>query len=188
MVQPAPRPTDPAVKPAPQPRRNFLAKTGAVVIGGIVGIFPFLTGLVVFSDPLRRKSAAGKWFLAGTLEALQAGVPLRVTLFDNRRDAWSEYRDEPIGAVFLVAGQGKTAVTAFNTTCPHAGCSVGFQPARDCFVCPCHTSAFDLSGKPISPVPPRGMDTLECEIRNSGEIWVKYQDFLTGKSEKIAKA
>ena len=188
MVQPSRAQGHQPAKPVVPARRNFLAKAGAVVIGGIVGIFPLLTGLVVFLDPLRRKSADGKWFLAGSLEALQAGVPLRVTLFDNPRDAWSEYRNEPIGALFLVASTGKTAVTAFNTTCPHAGCSVGFQPARDCFVCPCHTSAFDLSGKPISPVPPRGMDTLECEIRSSGEIWVKYQDFVTGKPEKIAKA
>jgi menaquinol-cytochrome c reductase iron-sulfur subunit len=174
--------------PDPAPRRGFFVKGAAIVIGGIVGLFPFLTGLVVFSDPWRRKSAGGEWFLVGSIDSLKAGIPQRVAILSTRRDAWSEYRDEPIGAVFLVAGPGKAKVEAFNSTCPHAGCSVGFQPARDCFVCPCHTSAFSLEGQTLNPVSPRNMDSLECEVRKGGEIWVKYQDFVSGTSEKIPKA
>ena len=63
-----------------------------------------------------------------------------------------------------------------------------FSRPRQCFLCPCHTSAFNLEGEAISAVPPRGMDALECEIRGSGEIWVKYEDFLTGTADKIRKA
>ena len=177
-----------AADKTPAPRRGFFVKAAAVVIGGIVGLFPFLTGLVVFSDPWRRKSAGGKWFLVGSIDSLKAGIPQRVAIVGTRRDAWSEYRDEPIGAVFLVAGPGKTKVEAFNTTCPHLGCSVGFQPAKDCFVCPCHTSAFNLQGETLNPVSPRNMDSLECEVRKSGEIWVKYEDFVSGTSHKIPKA
>ncbi len=172
----------------PGPRRGFFVKGAAVVIGGIVGLFPFLTGLVVFSDPWRRKSAGGQWFAVGSIDSLKAGVPLRVAILGTRRDAWSEYRSEPIGAVFLVAGPGKTKVEAFNSTCPHAGCSVGFQPARDCFVCPCHTSAFSLDGVALNSVSPRNLDSLECEVRGSGEIWVKYQNFLSGTPHKTPKA
>jgi menaquinol-cytochrome c reductase iron-sulfur subunit len=177
-----------AADKTPGPRRGFFVKAAAVVIGGIVGLFPLLTGLVVFSDPWRRKSAGGKWYLVGSIDALKAGVPQRVAILGNRRDAWSEYRDEPIGAVFLVAGPGKKTVEAFNSTCPHLGCSVGFQPAKDCFVCPCHTSAFNLQGQTLNPVSPRSMDSLECEVRKSGEIWVKYEDFVSGTSHKIPKA
>ena len=61
----------------PPPRRGFFVKAAAVVIGGIVGLFPFLTGLVVFGDPWRRKSAGGEWFLVGSIDSLKAGIPQR---------------------------------------------------------------------------------------------------------------
>ncbi len=191
---PSPASRNHAAPRPPGPRRGFFVKAAAVVIGGLVGLFPFLTGLVVFADPWRRKSAGAQWYRVGSVESLKPGVPQRVAILDTRRDAWSEYRDEPIGAVFLVLETGKTAtsgkpsVEAFNSTCPHAGCSVGFVPARECFVCPCHTSAFALDGAPLNAVAPRGMDRLECEVRGSGEIWVRYEDFVSGTPEKIVKA
>jgi menaquinol-cytochrome c reductase iron-sulfur subunit len=190
MAEPSRAPSAAAVPgPTPvPPRRGFFVKAAAVVIGAVVAVFPLLAGLVVFADPWRRKSGGGQWYLVGSIESLKAGVPQRVAIRGDRRDAWSHYRDEPIGAVFLIAGPGKTKVEAFNSTCPHAGCSVGFQPARDCFVCPCHTSSFDLAGKTLNPVSPRDLDALECEVRKGGEIWVKYQDFISGTPHKIAKA
>jgi menaquinol-cytochrome c reductase iron-sulfur subunit len=177
-----------AARSAPTPRRGFLYKAAAVVIGSLVALFPFLTGLVVLSDPWRRKGAGGQWFQVGSLDALKPGVPQRVQILSTRRDAWSQYRDEPIGAVFLVVGDNKSDVSAFNSTCPHAGCSVGFQPARNCFVCPCHTSAFALNGEALNAVSPRAMDSLDCQVRGSGEIWVKYEDFRSGTPFKIPKA
>jgi menaquinol-cytochrome c reductase iron-sulfur subunit len=153
-----------------------------------VALVPLLAGVVVFCDPWRRKSAAGAWFQVSTLDALKANIPQRVQIIGDRRDAWSHHKNEPIGAVFLVAAPGKTSVVAFNSTCPHAGCSVGFQPAKTCFVCPCHTSAFGLDGTALNAVSPRDMDSLECEVRGSGEVWVKFQDFLSGTPFKIPKA
>jgi len=169
-------------------RRPFLVRAAALVIGAVVGVVPLVVGLITFLDPLRRQGAVGKWFRVGSVAALRAGVPERVTIIGDRRDSWTDYRQEPLGAIFLVAEPDGKGVKAFNATCPHAGCSVAFQPAKDCFLCPCHTSAFNLEGQAISTVPPRGMDALECEIRAPGEIWVKYEDFLTGTSDKIRKA
>jgi hypothetical protein len=31
----------------------------------------------------------------------------------------------------------------------------------------------------------RGMDALEVEIRNTKEVWVKFQDFQAGHAEKV---
>jgi Rieske Fe-S protein len=169
-------------------RRPFLVRFAALVIGAVVGAVPLAVGLITFFDPLRRQGAGAKWFRVGSVDSLEAGVPERVTIIGDRRDSWTDYRQEPLGAIFLVAEPGEKTVKAFNATCPHAGCSVAFQPARQCFLCPCHTSAFNLEGQAISTVPPRGMDSLECEIRGPGEIWVKYEDFLTGTANKIRKA
>ena len=114
--------------------------------------------------------------------------PSALAIRGTRRDAWSEYRDEPIGAVFLLAEPDGKTVRAYNTTCPHAGCAVGYLAGRHCFACPCHNSEFELNGEPLTKVPPRGMDTLDCEIRGDGEIWVRYQDFVTGTESKTPKA
>ncbi|HTU27416.1 MAG TPA: Rieske (2Fe-2S) protein [Pirellulales bacterium] len=186
----AERAANPAAAAAPPPlaRRPFLVRFAAAVIGGIVIVIPAAAGLLTFFDPLRRQSGEGRWFRVGRVDTLRPGAPERVTIVGDRRDSWTDYRQEPLGAIFLVAEPDGKSIKAFNATCPHAGCSVAFQAARECFVCPCHTSAFDLAGAPISAVPPRGMDSLECETRGQGEIWVKYEDFLTGTSEKIRKA
>jgi menaquinol-cytochrome c reductase iron-sulfur subunit len=173
---------------APAERRNFLVIVGATVLGAIVALVPFLAGVAAFLDPLRRHRGEGKWFRVGTVDSLEPGIPRRVTIVDSRDDAWTHHANEPIGAIFLVLEPDTKKVVAFNTTCPHAGCSIGFQADKECFLCPCHTSAFNLAGEPISPVPPRGMDSLDHKIENGNEIWVKYQEFITGKPEKIPKA
>jgi menaquinol-cytochrome c reductase iron-sulfur subunit len=188
MAERAPNTAVPSTPPSSTGRRPFLIRAAALVIGLVVGVVPLTAGLLTFLDPLRRQGAKSKWFRVGSLDSLNPGDPERVTIVGDRRDSWTDYRNEPIGAIFLVADADGKSVKAFNATCPHAGCSVAFQEERQCFLCPCHTSAFDLKGEAISDVPPRGMDSLKCEIRDQGEIWVMYEDFLTGTSEKIRKA
>jgi menaquinol-cytochrome c reductase iron-sulfur subunit len=92
----------------------------------------------------------------------------------------------PVGAVYL-RRTGETEITAFNTSCPHAGCFVDYMPARNHFWCPCHNSAFSLDGAIETPSSPaaRPLDTLEVEIRNQTEVWVKFQNFRMGTAEKI---
>jgi Rieske Fe-S protein len=55
------------------------------------------------------------------------------------------------------------------------------------YLCPCHNSTFALDGKindPDSPAP-RGLDELAVEVRKNGEVWVKFQNYRAGVSEKI---
>src|SRR5213082_698449 len=49
------------------------------------------------------------------------------------------------------------------------------------FLCPCHTSAFDLKGRPLNSVPPRGMDELQVEVSKEAdpEVRVRFQRFRT---------
>ena len=78
-------------------------------------------------------------------------------------------------------------VTALNAACPHAGCSVAFGGDNSEFICPCHDSSFAVDGEIAnagSPSP-RGLDSLEVEVRNENEIWVKFQNFQAGHKEKI---
>ena len=150
-------------------RRGFFVKAAAIVIGGIVAVFPFAAGFVTLLDPLRRRSAAGKFVRIATSDALPAdGIPRRFAVLADRTDAWNFFPDEPIGAVYLRRTDGDH-VEALNSTCPHAGCFVDIDHQADCYKCPCHNSTFTLEGAIIEPSPsPRPMDSLAVEIRDPG--------------------
>ena len=172
------------------PRRSFFKKASAIVIGGIVGIVPAIAGLLVFLDPLKRKSkTAGDAIRVASLNALpKDGRPQKFPVISSRTDAWNKFPEVPIGAVYL-RRIGEKEVEALHVVCPHAGCFVDYVHARTCFLCPCHNSTFAIDGSindPKSPSP-RGLDTLEVEIRGE-EIFVKFQNFRAGVHQKIPEA
>ncbi len=175
--------------PSPE-RRGFLKQFCAMVIGGIVGLVPAVAGLVVFFDPIRRKSQGGKMLRVTTLDALPAdGVPRKFSVIASRTDAWNRFPDVPVGAVYI-RRSGEKDLHVLNVTCPHAGCFVDYRADRDGFLCPCHNSLFNVDGTlkdPRSPSP-RALDGLEWEIRNQNEVWVKFQNYEAGRKEKIPVA
>lgn len=172
--------------PTQPERRGFLKRAGAIVIGGIVGVVPLLSGLAVLFDPLRRKTAGAAGTFVASLSAIpEDGTPRKFSVLASRTDAWNKSPQTPIGAVYL-RRTGSQSVQAFNVVCPHAGCFVEFQAAQKSYYCPCHRSSFALNGAIASASPAkRGLDELEVEIRNGTEVWVKFQNFLAGKAEKI---
>jgi menaquinol-cytochrome c reductase iron-sulfur subunit len=181
---------------ADEDRRGFFTKAAAAIIGGIIVVFPFAAGLAVFSSPLTKKNkkaaSAGAddgFIRVTTLDALPAdGLPRRFPVIDDRDDAWTHYRQVPIGSVYL-RREANGKIEALNTTCPHAGCFVNFDQQADCFKCPCHNSFFKLDGEIIEPSPsPRRMDGLKVEEKPNGEIWVKYENFYTGIAEQKVKS
>jgi menaquinol-cytochrome c reductase iron-sulfur subunit len=173
------------------PRRGFLTAALAIVIGGIVGIFPFAAGLAAFFDPLRRSAGGAKKIKITSIEAVpDDGVPRLFPVVADLVDAWTTTPKSRIGAVYLMRKKGSSTVQALNAECPHLGCMVGYTANKQLFQCPCHTSAFDVDGKrrlDISKVPPRNMDGLTCEVKNN-EIWVDFQNFYTGLEHQKPKA
>ena len=172
-------------------RRGFLTHILAAAIGGLVGLVPLVSGLLFFVDPLmrKRKGAAGDGFLKLpiSLDALTInGEPQLCKISMDRVDAWNTFRNQPVGAVFL-RRIGKDKVIAFNQRCPHLGCAVDYRPGHD-YYCPCHTSEFTLDGDKNNVIPPRGLDSLDVEIRNGTEVWVKFQNFRATTPEKIPVA
>jgi menaquinol-cytochrome c reductase iron-sulfur subunit len=171
-------------------RRSFLKGLVIAAISAVLGLVPFGAGLAVFLDPLRHRAGASHAVRVATLDAVPPdGVPRKFPVLASRVDAWNKFSDTPIGAVYLRrTPDGR--IEALNVVCPHAGCFVDFVPARDCFVCPCHNSIFNLNGRiadPASPAP-RAMDSLPVEVRNQKEIWVTFENFQAGRVEKIPVA
>jgi menaquinol-cytochrome c reductase iron-sulfur subunit len=171
-------------------RRGFLAETLAIVCGAAALLVPAATGVVAFLNPLRQKGQGGRWMRLAALDALPTdGTPQRAPVIAEHTDAWTRYPAEPVGAVFL-RRVGDT-IAALQVVCPHAGCSIGYEslPQGGKFFCPCHAASFDLSGKrtdAASPSP-RNMDSLEVEIRNKNEVWVKFENFRAGTAQKVVQ-
>ena len=90
----------------------------------------------------------------------------------------------------LVEVAVKPEVVAFTAECPHLGCAVNLAEDGKTFLCPCHTSAFDFTGKALNDVPPRGMDTLDVELTpgSDPEVLVKFGRFRTQEKEKTPLA
>jgi Rieske Fe-S protein len=114
------------------------------------------------------------------------GVPRQFPIVAQHVDAWNRSL-EPIGAVYLRRQPGETKIECLTATCPHAGCFVNFDAQTKTFMCPCHNSQFALDGAIIEPSPsPRPMDSLECQVAND-QVLVKFEDFYSGKAEKVVK-
>lgn len=179
-------PTQPPGRLAAE-RRGFLVEAGAVIVGGIVGLVPTLAGLAVFFDPLRRKNRASAFIRVAPLDSLpDDGIPRQFPIIAEHVDAWNRTL-EPIGAVYLRRNKGEAAPECLTATCPHAGCFVNYDRATNTYKCPCHNSTFQVDGQIIPPSPsPRAMDTLECKV-DQQEILVKFENFYTGKTEKVVK-
>lgn len=169
-------------------RRGFITKVIAVLIGAAAYLPPAAAGAWVFLNPLRQKGQGGRMFRLATLDTLDE-VPKKFSIVADRTDAWNRFSNEPVGAVYL----RKTAedqVQAIHVVCPHAGCSIQYQADGDKFFCPCHSANFDLSGARLDETSPspRDLDTLDVEIREENEVWVKFKNFRTGTPEKIEEA
>ena len=177
-------------------RRGFLAKLFAIAGGGAALLAPAALGAVSFLNPLRQKGQAGDFFKLASLDILpEDGAPMKFSVVAERVDAWNRYPNESIGAVYLrrTGGKnGKIEVEALQVVCPHAGCSIAYEPGEKGgkFFCPCHGASFDLAGTRTDQTSqsPRDMDALDVEIRNAGEVWVKFQSFATGTARKSAQA
>lgn len=178
--------------PPVPPRRNFLVKFGAFIVGAFVTLVPLAAGGVFFLNPLLKKKGGGEgeagddpFRMVGKTTSLSTdGSPTLYQVTGTKQDAWTTYPETPLGAVYIRRNDDDS-LTCFNARCTHLGCTVKYRPDRSEYVCPCHASAFSLNGERSNKIPPRNMDTLECQIRNEDEIWVRFMNFRGGREEKI---
>lgn len=199
-------PEEPASSPegaeAAPPSRRTAIQLLTGFLGLLLNVVPVTLGGLFFLDPLIRRRSGGEGdseagntdFIRlniGTDAVPDDGTPVAVTVIADLTDAWNKYKDVPIGSIWLRrTPEGR--VLAFNSTCPHLGCSVDYRAGNNDFYCPCHTSAFDLDGTPRNEIPPRAMDELEVFTATNGErddsgteLWVKFQEFRGGTDQKI---
>ncbi len=165
-------------------RRDFL-KICSVVLSSLIGVAYAVPLIRTFISPALRQTVSGSTGLIelGSTSSCQVNVPLNVKIVDAKMDAWTKFPPTEIGAVWIIMNKDKK-FTAFTSICPHLGCGINWDENSGKFICPCHDSFFDIEGRVLSGPSPRGMDTLETEIRD-GKIFVKYEKMRLGVSEKL---
>ena len=176
---------DEKAKNEAEDRREFLEKAGSICAGCALVGTPLVAGLIVVLDPLRLPPDDPEFLDVATLDALpKDGTPQKFMIKADMQDAWSRFPDRVIGAVYLRRLKNDV-IQAFNVVCPHLGCAIEFRDGERDYFCPCHDSAFALEdgvqqeGSPSA----RPLDSLETKIED-GHVWVKFQNFQTGKTEK----
>jgi nitrite reductase/ring-hydroxylating ferredoxin subunit len=131
--------------PVPSPSRRSLLWGGAGCLalaacgtraGRSDGASLPVSSLPSAASPTGSRSAATPAAAVAASAEVRAGVPLAVSLPDGR-------------PAFLVRAAG--GVQMLDGTCTHAACAVTWQADRKVFLCPCHLSQFDATGRVITP-------------------------------------
>ena len=171
--------------PSSEERREFLEKAGTICAGCALIGTPVVAGIAVVLDPLRLPPDDAEFLNVTTLDSLPAdGTPQKFVIKADKQDAWSRFPDRVIGAVYLRRLKDDL-IQAFNVVCPHLGCAIEYRDVEKDYFCPCHNSDFALEdgsqgrGSPSA----RPLDSLETKVED-GQVWVKFQNFQTGISEK----
>jgi cytochrome b6-f complex iron-sulfur subunit len=130
-------------------RRDFFGLAWKAL--GIVAVLE-ATGMVVayfFSGKSRNTTPPKQLFEAGPVNAF---LPGSVSAF--------------MGGRFYLARQQDGGFIALSLRCTHLGCSVSWEENKKRFICPCHSSAFDISGEVLNPPAARALDFYPVMIEN----------------------
>lgn len=134
-----------------QSRRSFLNKLW-LVLGGLA--FAELIAVVfAFFKPAKPESSKldeQTIFTAGPTENFEPGT---VSAF--------------VAGKFYLARLDDGGFLAMSRRCTHLSCTVPWVAAENKFICPCHSSEFDIRGEVANPPAPRALDLYQVEIRNN---------------------
>lgn len=169
-------------------RRRFL-QIATCAIGGGVGIVTVAPVLKLVSAPARLVTVTAPTdpLDVGSADQFHAGAPPRRVdvVAPLVQDAWSAAHDVVLGAAWVRRTQDDK-LEAFSAVCPHLGCAVGWDAGAGNYLCPCHDSRFDVTGKRLTGPAERGLDPLPVEIKD-GRLqlrWVRYK--LGGTARETA--
>jgi len=151
-VMPSPAPPAAEATPAAmagdgQPRRRFVVRLWSILGVAALGELAWVTGS--FLRPRGRDAASSGLFVAGPADRFEPGS---VTAF-------------PTGHFYLVR-LADGGFLALHRECTHLGCTVPWDATQRRFACPCHASAFDITGQVLNAPAPRPLDFYPVRVEN----------------------
>ena len=85
----------------------------------------------------------------------------------------ASFTDPATGDPSIVIRPSSGRFVAFDAVCPHAGCTVGYDPAQKVIICPCHGSQFSASTGAVEVGPaPTGLTKLGIAEGANGQLYV----------------
>jgi thiosulfate dehydrogenase (quinone) large subunit len=85
----------------------------------------------------------------------------------------ASFTDPATGDPSIVIRPSSGRFVAFDAVCPHAGCTVGYDPSAKVIVCPCHGSQFNASTGAVEVGPaPTGLKKLGIAEGPNGQLYV----------------
>lgn len=132
-------------------RRRFLQKLWMGL--GILALVEFIGVGIAFlrpGKPTAKEGDLGSIIEAGVVDEFEPGS---VTAF--------------IRGQFYLARQEDGGFLALSRRCTHLGCTVPWDSEKKQFICPCHSSVFDIKGEVISSPAPRALDIYMVTIENA---------------------
>lgn len=173
--------------PNPEPTRRHFLNWMTEALLALLGLLVAVPAVAYFVGPLRRRGTGGPGptFLdVGPIAEIPIGEWQLKSVEVVQADGWRKNRVRH--SIWVRRqGDGDSAIAVLSPICPHLGCPINWRPDQSQFFCPCHGGVFDAVGQLISGPPPRPMDMLEHEVRK-GHLWVRWEDFKIGVSERIA--
>ena len=138
-------------KPEAEPsRRSFLNILWVSL--GFVALAEFIAVAFAFLRPHKSKARGENTDSIITAGAVERFTPNSVTAF--------------VRGKFYLARLEDGGFLALSRTCTHLGCSVPWIEKEMKFACPCHGSAFDITGNVIEAPAPRALDIYPITIEN----------------------
>lgn len=164
-------------------RRSFfvvLTAVGTTAVSALLAV-PILRFALY---PLLHRTTETTWSNAGAASKFaDITEPTEAQIQVDQRDGWRESISQK--AVYILPPSASSH-RVLSPICPHLGCEVQWQGERKRFFCPCHGSIFAPDGSLVKGPAARGMDYLDCQVKN-GKLVVLYQYFrlLVSKREVI---
>ncbi len=132
-------------------RRSFLNKLW-LVLGGLA-FAEVIAVVFTFFRPAKPETQAADQETVITAGPVDNFEPGTVSAF--------------VAGKFYLARLEDGGFLAMSRRCTHLSCTVPWVSAENKFICPCHSSEFDIRGEVIQPPAPRALDLYTIEIRNN---------------------
>jgi menaquinol-cytochrome c reductase iron-sulfur subunit len=143
-------------------RRKFQL---AVIYGlsAVMGLALSIPAAIYLLLPPRSKKQ-DEWVEVTDVSRLPAGHPEELVFRRNRVDGWKVSSEKTSAWVIK---KSDNEVIAFAPQCTHLGCAYRFEERKNTFLCPCHTSNFDMEGNVIDGPAPRPLDRYQVKIQGT---------------------
>jgi cytochrome b6-f complex iron-sulfur subunit len=120
------------------------------------------------------------WKILGVIAGVEVAA-LSINLLSPKKDDDSKKKILDAGSVndfpnnsvtpfrqgqFYLVRRDDGGFLAVSIKCSHLGCSIAWNESENKFICPCHSSSFDINGEVLHPPAPRALDIYEISIDN----------------------